>query len=170
MRAESLKDWLPLMGRWLGFFLKTLGWGCRAVVGCILLWLTAAVFAPPCTFSQTKRGQIATAKAQISSFQTALDLYALDNGRIPTTQQGLVALVIPTSTPPKPQKWLGPYLKDVTTLPVDPLNNPYKYQPDSTDPTTFLIVSYGADGRPGGSGEAADLMNEPPDPARFSAE
>ena len=92
------------------------------------------------------------AKAMISLLETALDTYSLDTGRYPTTAQGLEAL---RERPSGVQRWDGPYLpKDI---PVDPWGNPYQYR-CPTEHGDYDILSYGADGKPGGEGKDVDLI------------
>jgi len=160
MREESPKDWLSLIGRLLRYFLLAAGWGCRValVIGVLLLWQSCQ----PVTLGGTPKGQVATAKAQINAFRVALALYVLDNGRVPTRQQGLDALLTPPTIQPVPRNWAGPYLPDATCVPIDPWCNPYLYKPDVYNPTSYLIISYGKDGKPGGNGYGADLMSDPP--------
>lgn len=88
-----------------------------------------------------------TAKLQIESFSSALDLFFLDNGRYPSTSEGLQALV---QRPPAADSWSGPYLKQ-GAVPPDPWGRPYEYRiPGKSAP--YAIVSLGADGQKGGSG------------------
>ena len=95
-----------------------------------------------------------TAKLQIESFGSALDLFYLDAGRYPTTSEGLTALVQrPTGT----EVWNGPYVKG-GKVPSDPWGNPYQYR-SPVESAPYEIVSYGADGHEGGSGTAADISN-----------
>ena len=95
-----------------------------------------------------------TAKLQIESFGSALDLFYLDIGRYPTTSEGLTALVQrPTGT----EVWNGPYVKG-GKVPSDPWGNPYQYR-SPVESAPYEIVSYGADGHEGGSGTAADISN-----------
>jgi general secretion pathway protein G len=98
--------------------------------------------------------RVKTAKLQIESFGSALDLFYLDAGRYPTTSEGLNALV---QRPSGAQVWTGPYLKN-GKLPVDPWGNPYQYR-SPADRVPYEIVSFGADGREGGAGTAADISN-----------
>lgn len=96
--------------------------------------------------------KIKTAKLQIGSFASALDLYYLDVGRYPSTTEGLVALV---KKPAGGDVWNGPYLKG-GVVPADPWGNQYAYRaPGQKGP--FDITSKGADGRDGGSDSAADV-------------
>ena len=94
-----------------------------------------------------------TAAVQIADIEKAMELFKLDVGRFPTTEEGLEALAKkPASVT---SGWSGPYLKG--TLPTDPWGKPYRYQlaPNGT----VEILSLGADGQPGGEGENADIRN-----------
>ncbi len=83
-----------------------------------------------------------TAKLQIESFASALDLFFLDNGRYPSTSEGLQALV---QRPASSESWSGPYLKQ-GTVPNDPWGRPYEYRvPGKTAP--YAITSLGPDGQ-----------------------
>jgi general secretion pathway protein G len=95
-----------------------------------------------------------SAKLQIDSLGAALDLFYLDAGRYPSQSEGLDVLV---KRPPSIQGWNGPYLKQ-SALPVDPWGNAYVYKvPGENAP--FQIVSYGSDGREGGSDDAGDITS-----------
>ena len=95
-----------------------------------------------------------TAKIQIESLVTSLELFHVDVGRYPTTTEGLDALVKAAISI---KGWNGPYLaKD--GVPQDPWGAPYKYEsPGKTKP--FEIYSLGADGKEGGSDEDADIRS-----------
>jgi general secretion pathway protein G len=94
------------------------------------------------------------AKIQIESFGSALDLFFLDTGRYPSNSEGLTALV---QRPGGIAAWNGPYLKG-GVVPQDPWGNPYVYRaPGQRSP--YDLVSYGADGREGGTGPAADIAS-----------
>lgn len=87
-----------------------------------------------------------TARLQIESFSSALDLFFLDNGRYPTTNEGLQALV---KRPPAAESWSGPYLKQ--NLPADPWGRPYEYRsPGKSGP--YAITSLGPEGQKGDGG------------------
>jgi len=94
------------------------------------------------------------AKIQIESFSSALDLYFLDNGRYPSSSEGLTALV---QRPGSVMSWNGPYLKG-SIVPNDPWGNPYLYRSPGQH-GTYDIMSYGADGQEGGTGTASDIVN-----------
>lgn len=95
-----------------------------------------------------------TAQTQIEDFSGALDMYRLDVGSYPTTEQGLKALV---EKPSNVNIWNGPYLKK-TKLPQDPWMKDYIYVSPGQH-GKFDIVSLGADGREGGEGEDKDLLS-----------
>ena len=93
------------------------------------------------------------AKIQIESFSSALDLYYLDLGRYPTTNEGLAALTQGNNAP----GWNGPYLRG-GVVPNDPWGHGYVYRsPGQRAP--YDIVSLGSDGQEGGSGTAADIAS-----------
>ena len=96
------------------------------------------------------------AKIQIEGLETALKLYKLDTGRYPDTEQGLEALVQMPDTGIVPKKWReGGYLEK-GKLPLDPWGNPFVYLSPGANGETD-IISYGADGVPGGEGEDRDI-------------
>jgi general secretion pathway protein G len=108
----------------------------------------------PRVLNYLSESRVKTAKIQIQSFSSALDLFYLDTGRYPSTSEGLTALVRPASSMPG---WSGPYLKG-GNVPNDPWNNPYVYRsPGQHGP--YDIVSYGSDGQEGGTDLAADITN-----------
>ena len=90
------------------------------------------------------------AKAQIEIFNQALELYRLDTGQYPSSEQGLNAL----NQDPGVENWAGPYLKKA--VPNDPWHRPYSYQSPGAH-GDYDISSYGADGSPGGEGENKDI-------------
>ncbi len=116
-----------------------------------------ATLVAPNIFQHVGAAKSATAKSQIEMLGTALDAYRLDNGHYPTTQQGLDALwQMPTIDPPT--NWRGPYLRK--PVPVDPWGVPYIYlAPGQVNPTGYDLLTYGADGKPGGTGEDADITS-----------
>lgn len=118
----------------------------------VIIGLLAGYVAPK-YMAQVGKSEIKAAKAQIDSLEKSLDQYRLDTGHYPSQQQGLAALV---SRPTDEPKWDGPYLrKDV---PLDPWGNPYMFKIPG-DHGEFDLSSLGKDGRPGGSGEDADIGN-----------
>jgi general secretion pathway protein G len=105
----------------------------------VIIGLLAGYVAPR-YFSQVGKSEIQVAKAQIESFEKAMDQYRLDKRRYPTAEEGLAAL--------------QPYLKKA--LPNDPWDRPYVYRTPGAK-GEYDIVSYGRDGKAGGSGEDADI-------------
>jgi general secretion pathway protein G len=94
------------------------------------------------------------AKIEISQISQTLDLYKLEVGRYPSSQEGLQALI---SAPAGVANWNGPYWKK-STLPKDPWGNEYKYlAPGSKGP--YDIISLGADGKEGGEGPDKDISS-----------
>jgi len=101
--------------------------------------------------------RVATARTQIETFGTALDAYRLDNGRYPSSAQGLGALWERPSIEP-PANWKSPYLRKA--VPKDPWGSAYVYvSPGRVNPQSYDLQSYGADGRAGGEGENADIVS-----------
>ena len=96
------------------------------------------------------------ARVQMESIETALKLYKLDNGLYPTTEQGLQALVEAPTVGSLPKKWReGGYLEK-GKIPKDPWGNEYIYLSPGLH-GEFDIMSYSADGQPGGEGIGADI-------------
>ena len=134
------------------------------VVVIAILALLAALVAPK-IIGRSDDAKIADAKVQIRNIEGALQLYKLDNGVYPTTEQGLKALIEKPSVGVIPKKWkLGGYLP---SLPEDPWGNPYKYL--SPAPVQqgqygqikgdYEIMSLATDGEAGGEGINADITN-----------
>ena len=105
----------------------------------VIIGLLAGYVAPR-YFSQVGKSEIQVAKAQIESFEKAIDQYRLDKRRYPTAEEGLAAV--------------QPYLKKA--LPNDPWDRPYVYRTPGAK-GEYEIVSLGRDGKAGGSGEDADI-------------
>ena len=112
-----------------------------------------AGFVAPRYFAQVGKSQVKVAKAQIDALDKALDQFRIDMGRYPTSEEGLQALV---ENPNSDPNWSGPYLKK--GVPMDPWGRPYVDEEPGTH-SEFDLISYGKDGRPGGSGEDADITN-----------
>lgn len=108
-----------------------------------------AGFVAPRYFSQVGKSEVNVAKAQID----ALDQYRLDTGRYPNSELGLTALM---ERPANEHRWNGPYLRKA--LPLDPWGKAYLYKVPGQR-GDFELVSFGRDGKPGGTGEDADLGN-----------
>ncbi len=119
--------------------------------------ILAALVAPN-VFQHIGTAKDASARSQIELFGAALDAYRLDNGRYPTVEQGLQALWIEPRVDPRPTSWHGPYLRK--PVPLDPWGNPYVYRsPGEVTQLGYELLSYGADGKAGGEGDAADITS-----------
>ena len=116
-----------------------------------ILGMLAALVGPQ-VLNQLGGAKSKSATIQIRDFEQALELYKLDVGRFPRSGEGLEALV---RQPSGAKGWNGPYLKK-DELPMDPWGNPYEYRVSGS---RIEIISYGADGRAGGSDEDADVSN-----------
>ncbi len=118
----------------------------------VIIGLLVSIVGPR-YFSQLGKSEVKTAKAQIHSLKKALDVYRLDNGHYPDSQAGLNALLV---APANASKWQGPYLEKA--VPTDPWDHPYIYRIPG-EKSEFDLLSLGADGRPGGSDENADISD-----------
>jgi len=120
----------------------------------IVILAVLATLVAPKILGRTDDAKVTKAKVDIQSLNGALDMYRLDNGFYPGTDQGLEALVSQPSGEPAPKKWRqGGY---VNKLPNDPWGNPYLYLSPGTHGSVD-IWSQGADGAPGGDGLDADI-------------
>ena len=107
----------------------------------VIIGLLAGYVAPR-YFSQVGKSEVQVARAQIDALEKALDHYRLDKRRYPTAEEGLAAV--------------QPYLKK--QLPNDPWGHPYVYKATSTN-NDFQVISYGRDGKAGGTGDDADITS-----------
>ena len=129
----------------------------EVMVVVVILGILAAIVVPR-IITRPEQARIVKAQEDIKAISTALDLYKLDSGIYPTTDQGLQALVSQPTTPPIPQDWKADgYLKQ---LPKDPWGRDYLYlQPGQHNPTNYDIFTYGPTGQPDGTGDAAEIGN-----------
>lgn len=118
----------------------------------VVLGLLAGIVAPR-YFSQLGRSEAKVARAQIEGLAKALDLYRLEVGRYPSSEQGLQALV---TAPSDEARWTGPYLQK--KVPDDPWGHPYIYRYPGEN-NEYDLLSLGKDGQPGGDGENAEIAN-----------
>jgi len=103
---------------------------------------------------QGEKAKAKAAKIEIEQIGQTLDLFRLEVGRYPTTQEGLQALITAPSGVPN---WNGPYWKK-STLPKDPWTNEYKYASPGQH-GGYDLWSYGADGKEGGEGINKDITS-----------
>jgi len=121
----------------------------------VILGILAAMVAPT-ILSRPDQAKVTVAQSDIESIAQALELYRLDNGFYPTTDQGLQALVEKPSYAPEPKQWNPEgYLKKA---PLDPWGNPYLYlHPGNKG--TYDLYSLAGDGKEGGEALSADIGN-----------
>ncbi|EUB98382.1 general secretion pathway protein G [Rhizobium sp. CF080] len=117
-----------------------------AIIGLI------AALATPQVLRYLESAKVDTTKAQIRNFESALELYYIDTGHYPTTEEGLAALA---TRPTNAAAWNGPYIKNAGVF-VDAWSTPYQYR-SPADEKSFQILSFGRDRKMGGSGQDADL-------------
>lgn len=118
-----------------------------------ILTLLAGLVGPR-VLNQLGGAKSKTAGVQIADLEKSLELFKLDVGRFPTTEEGLQALSV---KPASANGWNGPYIKG--SVPNDPWGKPYKY----TSPAAgggVEILTLGGDGAAGGDGENADVRNQ----------
>ncbi|HSX60286.1 MAG TPA: type II secretion system major pseudopilin GspG [Tahibacter sp.] len=127
----------------------------EVLVVVVILAILAAVVVPR-VMEHPGEARVARAKADIQAIVTSLNTYKLDNFAYPATEQGLEALVSKPSGAPEAPNWRkGGYLDGV---PKDPWGRNYLYlHPGSHG--DMDVYTLGADGKPGGEGEAADIGN-----------
>jgi general secretion pathway protein G len=118
-----------------------------------ILGILAALIVPKIMGRPDEARRVA-ARQDVATIMQALKLYRLDNGRYPTADQGLKALVEKPTSEPVPNNWKpGGYLE---RLPNDPWDNPYQYLNPGVH-GEIDVFSYGADGKPGGEANDADI-------------
>ena len=137
---------------------KTMGFTLiEVMVVVVILGILAAMIVPK-IMSRPEQARIVKAKQDILALQNALDLYRLDNGIYPTTDQGLEALVKKPDTPPVPGNWKSEgYLQ---RLPMDPWRHPYQYLNNSNK---LHIFSYGPKGGEDGETEGEGSISNDSD-------
>lgn len=120
----------------------------------VILGILAGIFAPR-FLGQAESAKRKAAKLEIDQIGQSLDLYKLETGKYPTSQEGLAALI---TAPSGATNWNGPYLKK-TTVPKDPWGNDYKYVSPGDQNRPYDIVSLGGDGKEGGDGDGKDITS-----------
>lgn len=121
----------------------------------VIMGIMAALVAPA-VISRIDDAQIAKARQDIRAYETALNLYRLDNFKYPTTEQGLKALV-QQPTDPSIRNWkAGGY---IDSLKQDPWGYDYHYVYPGTHGKEYDLYSLGADNQEGGEKTNADIGN-----------
>jgi len=118
----------------------------------ILILGVLAALVVPRVMTRPDEARVVAAKQDIAQVMQALKLYRLDNGRYPTTEQGLQALVVRPTGGPIPNNWKA-YLDKV---PNDPWGRPYQFLSPGVR-GEIDVFSFGADGQSGGTGFDADV-------------
>ncbi len=117
----------------------------------VVIIATLAGIATPLYFNHVKTSRISTAKMQIAMFEQGVFNYRLEVRKLPETLNDLI------KNNHAEKKWKGPYIKG-GLIPKDPWGNDYIYKRPG-EHGEFDIISYGADGVPGGEDENADIGN-----------
>ena len=111
----------------------------------------------PAALRQLESSKEKIAHQSIERIAGVLDIYKLDVGTYPTTEQGLLALI---ERPSGITRWNGPYLKGAS-VPEDPWGRPFIYHnPSQRAGHEYDLYSFGRTGQPGGAGDAATIYNE----------
>jgi general secretion pathway protein G len=117
----------------------------------VIIGVLAALIVPN-VLDRADDARTTAARTDVNNLMQALKLYRLDNQRYPNAEQGLAALVAKPTAPPTPPNW-KPYLEK---LPNDPWGRPYQYLNPGVK-GEIDVMSFGADGQPGGEGKNADV-------------
>lgn len=125
------------------------------VVLAILMSLATIVTVNVLRHQREARRQAAT--IQLKQLQNAIVHYQTEQGRIPTMEQGLEALVAKPQVPPVPERYPADGYLGSRHLPRDPWLHDYVYIAPGREGTAFEIVCYGSDGQQGGDGDAKDI-------------
>lgn len=121
----------------------------------VILGLLATLIVPKIV-GRSDQAKVVKAQQDVMALESAMELYKLDNGFYPSTDQGLEALVVRPSTQPEPRNWkAGGYIK---RLRKDPWGNDYQYLSPGNH-GEIDIFSLGANGQPGGEGLDAEIGN-----------
>ena len=127
----------------------------EVMVVVVILAILAAIVVPR-IMRRPDEAKVVKAKQDVLAIENAMDLYKLDNGNYPTSEQGIKALVAKPTSDPVPQNWEhGGYLKH---MPVDPWGHPYHYLKPGKH-GDIDIFTYGANNKPGGTGINATIGN-----------
>ncbi len=138
-------------GRHSGFTLVEI------MVVVVIIGMLAALVGPR-LIGQSDEARVQTTRVQIKNLEQTLELFHLNNGFFPTTDQGLIALIEEPTIPPIPRNYRdGGYL-NAKSVPKDAWDNDFIYLCPG-DEGDYDIISYGRDGREGGEGMDADISN-----------
>jgi general secretion pathway protein G len=140
--------------------MKNKGFTLLELLVVIVILSVLATFVGVRIMGKPEEARRTAAQTQIQALESALNLYRLDNGEYPTTEQGLKALVEKPAVGNVPRKWReGGYL-DKRSVPKDPWSGDYLYLcPGVKNTNGFDLFTYGPDGQAGGEGNDADIGN-----------
>lgn len=127
----------------------------------VIIITTLAAMVIPRFTGRAQEAKIAAATADVqATIASALDLYEVDNGMYPTTEQGLAALLEEPAIPPQPKRWRGPYLRKKNGL-KDPWGHPYVYRsPGTHNNGDYDLYSWGPDGAEEGNENVTNWDND----------
>ncbi|WP_291319818.1 type II secretion system major pseudopilin GspG [Desulfonatronospira sp.] len=124
----------------------------------VILGLLAGVLVPR-IMDRPDEARVTAAKTDIRTLEQALRLYYLDNGRYPTTEQGLEALINRPESDPVPRNWRSRGYLEASSAPRDPWGNEYIYRSPGDQGRDYEIISLGADGEEGGTGFDSEIRS-----------
>lgn len=143
---------VPAVPRQAGFTLLEM------IVVLVIIGLIMGLVGPR-LFGQADKAKVQTAGTQIKMLGGALQTMRLDISRWPTEQEGLALLTTRPAGTDAARGWAGPYLDEA--VPTDPWGKPYQYSPQASGSQPYTLYSFGADGKPGGEGQDADIGHMP---------
>jgi general secretion pathway protein G len=120
----------------------------------VIIGLIASLVGPK-LFNRVDSSKVQVADTQARMLRGAVETFHLEVGRLPTVQEGLAVLTTAPADERARARWRGPYLDEA--VPADPWGNPYVYDIPGRDGMAFALYSLGADGKPGGEGNDADV-------------
>ena len=137
-------------------FLDKKGFSFLELMVVVVILGILATYIAPRFMGRTEDAKAVKAKIDIAALETSFKLYKLDNSNYPTTEQGILALIEKPSTEPVPMNWKEKGYLAKAKIPKDPWGREYLYlSPGIHD--DYDIISYGADGAPGGDGKNRDI-------------
>jgi general secretion pathway protein G len=136
----------------------TAGYSLLEILIVLAIIALIAALVGPRLFAQLDHAKVTTARVQVKSLETALQTMEIDIGRYPAQSEGLPMLV--EADRRSAAGWNGPYLS--SGLPNDPWGHPYVYDAPTDRNHPPRVHSLGADGKPGGDGDAADIYSDAP--------
>jgi general secretion pathway protein G len=139
---------VPVSHRARGFTLLEM------LVVLVIIGLIASLVGPK-LFNRVDTSKVQVADTQARMLRGAVETFHLEVGRLPTVQEGLAVLTTPPVDERAKARWRGPYLDEA--VPADPWGNPYVYDIPGREGMAFALYSLGADGKPGGEGNDADV-------------